>query len=41
MAVFPGRTLEEWKTFWHGAIEYENQAHFDQLFDGLRKAGLQ
>ena len=40
MAVFPGRKLSAWKNFWHGAIEYENEADFQHLYDGLRKAGL-
>ena len=40
MAVFPGRKLSAWENFWHGAIEYENEANFQHLYDGLRKAGL-
>ncbi len=40
MAVFPGRKLSAWEAFWHGAIEYKSEAHFEHLYDGLRKAGL-
>ncbi len=40
MAVFPGRKLSAWEAYWHGAIEYKNEAHFEHLYDGLRKAGL-
>lgn len=41
MAVFPGRKLNDWKPYWHGAFEYQDQKDFDHLFDALRKAGLQ
>ncbi len=40
MAVFPGRRLKDWEAYWHGAMEYRDQADFDHLFDALRKAGL-
>jgi adenylate cyclase len=40
MAVFPGRELVAWETYWHAAIEYRDQMDFDRLFDGLRKAGM-
>jgi tetratricopeptide (TPR) repeat protein len=40
MAVFPGRKLTAWETYWHGAIEYKNEEQFQHLYDGLRKAGL-
>ena len=40
MAIFPGRRLKDWESYWHGAFEYEDQKDFDHLFDGLRKAGL-
>ena len=40
MAVFPGRKLKDWVSFWHGTFEYQDQKDFDHLFDGLRKAGL-
>ncbi len=40
MAVFPGRGLGAWETYWHGAIEYRDRTDFDRLFDGLRKAGM-
>ncbi len=41
MAVFPGRELEAWQPYWHGAIEYKNEADFDRLYEGLRTAGLE
>jgi hypothetical protein len=41
MAVFPGRRLKDWESYWHGALEYQEQKDFDHLFDGLRKAGPQ
>ena len=40
MARFPGRKLEDWEPYWHGAFEYQYQKDFDHLFDALRKAGL-
>ncbi len=40
MAVFPGRRLRDWESYWHGVMEYQNQEDFDHLFEGLRKAGL-
>ena len=40
MSVFPGQKLSAWEDFWHGAIEYKNEANFQHLYDGLRKAGL-
>ncbi len=41
MAVFPGRKLAAWEPFWHGAIEYQNDADFEHLYDALAKAGLE
>ncbi len=41
MAVFPGRNLAAWEPFWHGAIEYQDDADFEHLYDALRKAGLE
>jgi Predicted integral membrane protein len=40
MAVFPGRRLNDWISYWHGAFEYQDQKDFDHLFDALSKAGL-
>jgi adenylate cyclase len=40
MAVFPGRKLSAWEAYWHGATEYKNEAHYEHLYDGLRRAGL-
>jgi tetratricopeptide (TPR) repeat protein len=40
MAVFPGRKLSAWEAYWHGATEYKNDADFEHLYDGLRKAGM-
>jgi tetratricopeptide (TPR) repeat protein len=40
MAVFPGRSLKDWKPYWHGAMEYQREEDFAHLFDALRKAGL-
>jgi adenylate cyclase len=41
MAVFPGRKCTAWEPFWHGAIQYQNEADFEHLYDALRKAGLE
>jgi len=41
MVDFPGHRLEDWKPYWHGAFEYQDQNDFEHLFDALRKAGLQ
>ncbi len=41
MAVFPGRRLKDWESYWHGAFEFQDQRDFDHLFDALRKAGLE
>ena len=41
MAVFPGRKIAAWETYWHGAIEYQNEVDFEHLFTALRKAGLE
>ncbi len=41
MAVFPGRKVAAWETYWHGALEYQNEADFEHLYDALRKAGLE
>jgi TolB-like protein len=40
MAVFPGRRLKNWESYWHGAMEYRDQKDFDHLFAALRKAGF-
>ena len=40
MAVYPGDRLEDWKQYWHDAIEYRDQRDFDHLLDALRAAGL-
>jgi adenylate cyclase len=40
MAVFPGRRLSDWESYWHCAIEYRDKEDFDHLFAALRKAGL-
>ena len=41
MAVFPGRKVGAWEDYWHGAIQYKNEADFEHLYDALRKAGLE
>ncbi len=41
MTTFPGRQLQAWEPYWHGAIAYKSDADFERLYDGLRKAGLQ
>ena len=41
MAVFPGRKIAAWEPYWHGALEYQNEADFEHLFTALRKAGLE
>ena len=40
MAEFPGKTIADWKTYWHGAIEYKNDSDFEHLFEALRRAGM-
>lgn len=40
MSVFPGKELSAWEDYWHGAIEYKDEAYFQHLYDGLRKAGI-
>ncbi len=41
MAVFPGRKLAAWETYWHGAFEYQDETEFEHLFTALRMAGLE
>jgi len=41
MAIFPGRKLADWEDYWHGAMEYQDNADFEHLYDALRKAGLE
>ena len=41
MAIFPGRKLAAWEDYWHGALEYQNEADFEHLYDALRKAGME
>jgi hypothetical protein len=52
MAIFPGRKLAAWEDYWHGAMEYQDDADFEHLYDqddadfehlydALRKAGLE
>ena len=41
MAVFPGRKLAAWEDYWHGAVQYQNEADFEHLYDALVKAGLE
>ncbi len=41
MAVFPGRKLAVWEDYWHGAVQYQNEADFEHLYDALRKAGFE
>lgn len=40
MAVFPGRTLKDWESYWHAIFEYQDQKDFDHLYKALRKAGM-
>jgi len=40
MVVYPGDRLEDWESYWHGAMEYRDQRDFDHLFEALHKAGL-
>ena len=40
MAVFPGRTLKDWDSYWHAMFEYQDQEDFDHLYQALRKAGM-
>jgi len=41
MVVFPGRRLAAWDDYWHGAMQYRDNADFEHLYDALRKAGLE
>ena len=41
MMVFPGRKLAAWEDYWHGAMQYQDEADFEHLYDALRKAGLE
>ena len=41
MFVFPGRKVSAWEDYWHGAIQYQDEADFEHLYDALRKAGLE
>ena len=41
MAVFPGRELDAWQSYWHGAIEFKSETDFERLYEGLRKAGME
>jgi TolB-like protein/Tfp pilus assembly protein PilF len=41
MAVFPGRKLAAWDDYWHGAMQYQDEANFEHLYDALRKAGME
>jgi adenylate cyclase len=41
MAIFPGRKLAAWEDYWHGAMEYQDNADFEHLYEALRKAGLE
>lgn len=36
----PPETMSAWHPYWRGAIPYRDQADFDHLIDGLRKAGM-
>jgi TolB-like protein/Tfp pilus assembly protein PilF len=40
MTLFPGRRVKDWKSYWHGAMEYRDETDFDHLFSALHKAGL-
>jgi TolB-like protein/Tfp pilus assembly protein PilF len=41
MVVFPGRSVAAWEDYWHGAVQYQDEADFEHLYDALRKAGLE
>ncbi len=41
MVVFPGRKLAAWEDYWHAALEYQNEADFEHLYEALRKAGME
>ena len=41
MVVFPGRKVAAWADYWHGAMQYRDEADFEHLYDALRKAGLE
>jgi TolB-like protein len=40
MAVFPGRRVKDWESYWHGAMEFQDRKQFDHLFAALCIAGL-
>jgi adenylate cyclase len=40
--IFPGNVPGAWKNYWHGiAIQYQDEANFDHLYDALIKSGLE
>jgi TolB-like protein len=40
--IFPGNTPGAWKHYWHGiAIQYQDEADFEHLYDALIKSGLE
>jgi len=42
IAIFPGNVPGAWKNYWHGiAIQYQDEADFEHLYDALVKAGLE
>ena len=42
LEIFPGDVPGGWKNYWHGiAIQYQNEADFEHLYDALIKAGLE
>lgn len=40
MEGFPGRGLEDWKSYWQDTNKYQHRADLEHLLDGLHKAGL-
>ncbi len=42
MVEFPGRVPGAWKSYWRGiAVQYQNEADFEHLYDALTKSGLE
>ncbi len=42
MVEFPGRVPGAWKSYWRGiAVQYQNEAGFEHLYDALTKSGLE
>ncbi len=42
MVEFPGHVPDAWKNYWRGiAVQYQDEADFEHLYDALTKSGLE